>query len=141
PGQRRDPGTLRSVLGACPGSPPWSAPPAGWPPEPSGKPPAMTAIDTIDGILRTEVLRTIRTTAQLDIQFGALYFSAVRSALMGVSCPGCWAAMFAGRENVRIARIQFALAGMNAHINRDLCLAIEATCKVTGTLPQHGTAQ
>jgi hypothetical protein len=82
-----------------------------------------------------------RWLAQLDIQFAGLYFSAVRSALMGASCPGCWAAMFAGRENVRIARIQFALAGMNAHINRDLCLAIEATCKVTGTLPQHGTAQ
>jgi Family of unknown function (DUF5995) len=82
-----------------------------------------------------------RWLAQLDVQFACLYFSAVRSALTGASCPGCWAAMFAGRENVRIARVQFALAGMNAHINRDLCLAIEATCKATDTLPQHGTAQ
>jgi hypothetical protein len=79
--------------------------------------------------------------AQLDVQFACLYFSAVRSALTGASCPGCWAAMFATRDNVRIARIQFALAGMNAHINRDLCLAIEATCKATDTLPQHGTPQ
>lgn len=82
-----------------------------------------------------------RWLAQLDIQFARLYFSAVRSALAGAPCPGCWAAIFAGRENIRIARIQFALAGMNAHINRDLCLAIQATCKATGTLPQHGTAQ
>lgn len=79
--------------------------------------------------------------AQLDVQFASLYFSALRSALSGVSCPGCWAALFAGRANLQIARIQFALAGMNAHINRDLCLAIEATCKATDTLPKHGTAQ
>jgi hypothetical protein len=31
--------------------------------------------------------------------------------------------MFAVRSNIQIARIQFALAGMNAHINHDLCLS------------------
>jgi hypothetical protein len=30
---------------------------------------------------------------------------------------------------------------MNAHINHDLCLAINATCKATNTVPQDGTAQ
>jgi hypothetical protein len=79
--------------------------------------------------------------AQLDIQFARLYFSTVRSALTGAPCPGCWEAMFPLRDNVQIARIQFALAGMNAHINHDLCLAIEATCKATNTVPQHGTVQ
>lgn len=82
-----------------------------------------------------------RWLAQLDAQFAGLYFSALRAALAGDPCPGCWAAMFAGRADIRISRIQFALAGMNAHINHDLCLAIEATCKATGTLPQHGTQQ
>jgi Family of unknown function (DUF5995) len=79
--------------------------------------------------------------AQLDVQFARLYFSTLRSALTGALCPGCWEAMFAVRGDVRIARIQFALAGMNAHINHDLCLAIDATCKVTNTVPQHGTTQ
>lgn len=78
--------------------------------------------------------------AQLDVQFAGLYFAAVRAALTGASCPGCWRLMFAARANVRITRIQFALAGMNAHINHDLCLAIDATCKATNTVPQHGTA-
>ena len=78
---------------------------------------------------------------QLDVQFARLYFSTVRSALTGAPCPGCWQVMFSVRGNVRLARIQFALAGMNAHINHDLCLAIEATCKATNTVPQHGTAQ
>src|SRR5579862_8441500 len=49
--------------------------------------------------------------------------------------------MFSARANARIARIQFALAGMNAHINHDLCLAINATCRTMKTLPQHGTVQ
>ncbi len=78
--------------------------------------------------------------AQLDVQFARFYFGAVRSALTGAPCPGCWRAMFAVRANVQITRIQFALAGMNAHINHDLCLAIDATCKTTNAAPQHGTA-
>ena len=49
--------------------------------------------------------------------------------------------MFSCREQNRIARIQFALAGMNAHINHDLPLAVIATSKVTNTAPQHGTVQ
>lgn len=78
--------------------------------------------------------------AQLDVQFARFYFAAVRSALTGAPCPGCWRAMFAVRGNLQITRIQFALAGMNAHINHDLCLAIGETCKATNTAPQHGSA-
>lgn len=77
--------------------------------------------------------------AQLDVQFARLYFSSLRSALTQAPCPGCWKAMFAVRSNTRIARIQFALAGINAHINHDLCLSIDATCRLTNTVPQHGT--
>lgn len=79
--------------------------------------------------------------AQLDVQFARLYFGAVRAALSNAPCPDCWAAMFSVRDNLQIARIQFALAGVNAHINHDLCLAIDATCKATNTVPRHGTVQ
>jgi hypothetical protein len=78
--------------------------------------------------------------AQLDVEFARFYFAAVRSALTGAPCPGCWRVLFGVRDNVQITRIQFALAGMNAHINHDLCLAVDATCKATHTPPQHGTA-
>ena len=77
----------------------------------------------------------------LDIQFAGLYFNALHGSLTGAACPGCWSAMFAVRNQTRIARIQFALAGMNAHINHDLAAAIIATCKSTDTVPQHGSAQ
>ena len=79
--------------------------------------------------------------AELDVQFGKLYFDALGAALTGGRCPGCWRALFDCRDNVRIARIQFAMAGINAHINHDLAEAIVATCLATGTVPQHGGAQ
>ena len=79
--------------------------------------------------------------AQLDIQFARLYFNAARAVLTGAPCPGCWEAMFAARGNLRLARLQFALAGVNAHINHDLCLAIEATCRAVNSTPQKGSPQ
>jgi hypothetical protein len=79
--------------------------------------------------------------AELDVQFAKLYFNALCAALVATPCPGCWEAMLSCRNQNKIARIQFALAGMNAHINHDLPLAIIATCKATNTTPQHGTAQ
>ena len=47
--------------------------------------------------------------------------------------------MFAARDEIELARIQFAMAGMNAHINHDLPYAIVSTCKSTHTTPAHGT--
>src|SRR5271170_332154 len=50
--------------------------------------------------------------SELDVQFAGLYCSAVRAALSGGSCPGCWRVLFDSRDNPQIARIQFALAGV-----------------------------
>ena len=79
--------------------------------------------------------------AQLDVEFAGLYFSALRCSLTNQPCAGSWAAMFSVRNNAQIARIQFALAGMNAHINHDLCEAVNLTCKARNTVPLHGTVQ
>jgi len=79
--------------------------------------------------------------AQLDVQFARLYFNALHSSISGATCPGCWNAMFSCRNNEKVARIQFALAGINAHINRDLPEAIVATCRAMQTVPSHGTPQ
>jgi hypothetical protein len=79
--------------------------------------------------------------AELDVQFARLYFSALDAAISGGRCPGCWSVLLGSRTNLRVARIQFALAGINAHINRDLPDAIVATCKATHTVPLHGTPE
>ena len=77
--------------------------------------------------------------AELDVQFARLYFTALEAALTGQAYPGCWRALFASRDKVAVARIQFALAGINAHINHDLPQAIATTCQITASTPQHGT--
>jgi hypothetical protein len=78
--------------------------------------------------------------AELDVQFARLYFGALESALSEQPCPGCWQVLFEQRDQNSIARIQFALAGVNAHINHDLPQAIVSTCQITNTFPQHGDA-
>jgi hypothetical protein len=79
--------------------------------------------------------------AGLDVQFARLYFGALASALSGQPAPGCWQVLFNSRNQTPIARIQFALAGVNAHINHDLAQAIVSNCQATNTVPQHGSAQ
>ena len=79
--------------------------------------------------------------AQLDVQFARLYFGALESSLCGQPPAGCWQALFERRNQAAIARIQFALAGINAHINHDLAQAIVTTCQITATAPQHGGIQ
>jgi hypothetical protein len=79
--------------------------------------------------------------AALDVTFARYYFAAIQSSQSGAATPGCWQALFAVRNQPEIARIQFALAGMNAHINHDLPQAVVATCKATAIPPQHGTTQ
>jgi hypothetical protein len=79
--------------------------------------------------------------SELDVQFARLYFGALEAWLTDDTCPDCWQALFGCRGEVQIARIQFALAGINAHINHDLPEAIVATCQAMGAAPVHGTQQ
>ena len=79
--------------------------------------------------------------AELDVQFARLYFGALANWLQGKPAAGCWTALFARREQAAVARIQFAMAGINAHINHDLALAIDATCQATHTRPGHESTQ
>ena len=64
---------------------------------------------------------------RLDVIFAGLYFLAVVDSLGSQSVPSAWSALFEARYRNGIDRIQFALAGMNAHINHDLALALLAT--------------
>ena len=58
---------------------------------------------------------------ELDVVFANLYFSALAAGSSDVrSAPSAWRPLLEARHQPGIARLQFALAGMNAHINRDL---------------------
>ena len=72
---------------------------------------------------------------KLDVRFASYYFSAADAWRSGRPVPGCWRALLDRRSDAAIARVQFALAGVNAHINHDLPLALVETFAATGTAP------
>jgi hypothetical protein len=70
----------------------------------------------------------------LDVNFAGLFFSALESYDRDPA--------IAQRSGRGIAPLQFALAGMNAHINRDLPVALVTTCRelkleLSEGSPQH----
>jgi Family of unknown function (DUF5995) len=72
----------------------------------------------------------------LDCIFADLYFSALRNFLSGAgNTPGAWRPLFELRADARLTPLQFAIAGVNAHINRDLPLALVATFERFGLTP------
>jgi hypothetical protein len=78
----------------------------------------------------------------LDVSFANLYFAALRAFDAGSDdTPHAWLPLFEARASKTIAPIQFALAGMNAHINRDLPVALVETFAATGTTPAEDTPQ
>jgi len=65
---------------------------------------------------------------RLDVVFAGFYFAAVADTLeQNPDVASSWEALFEARNRAGVDRIQFALAGMNAHINHDLALALLQT--------------
>ena len=99
---------------------------------------ATTTAGDRDGIVCfTGLYRTITHTidvtpyedreflVRLDLEFARLYFDALRAyAVDRDSAPGPWRLLFDRRSDPEIERVQFAAAGVNAHINYDLAAAL-----------------
>ncbi len=81
----------------------------------------------VDTATRTAGFEDPEFISALDVVFAGLYFAAVDTAAAGNPPPRSWAPLLASRADPRIAPIQFALGGMNAHINHDLPLALMST--------------
>ena len=79
---------------------------------------------------------TFMTT--LDVVFANLYFAAAGAAANPAAAPLAWRPLIEQRAVAGIEPIQFALAGMNAHINHDLPLAVVSTCTQLATSPAAG---
>jgi hypothetical protein len=97
--------------------------------------------------------------AQLDVRFADLFFVATEhappapgspqatrssgraSAALPPTFPAAWAPLFEARGRKGVAPLQFAFAGMNAHINRDLPVALVATCEAAGIELEEGSPQ
>jgi hypothetical protein len=78
----------------------------------------------------------------LDVQFANLFFAAASAWRSGGAVPRAWAPLFNATSRTDIHPLQFALAGMNAHINRDLPVALVKTFTASGVAlrrdgPEH----
>ncbi|HEY4381522.1 MAG TPA: DUF5995 family protein [Acidobacteriaceae bacterium] len=79
---------------------------------------------------------------QLDVIFAGFYLRALAGYLSGdPSVPSSWTAMLEARNRPGVDRIQFALAGMNAHINHDLSLALLTLAGQTASAPNPASPQ
>jgi hypothetical protein len=93
-------------------------------------------------VLGTTAFRDPAFIAALDVAFANLYFQAIARADAGpAGAPAAWRPVLAARADRRIARLQFALAGMNAHINRDLPVGIVEAFQAVGGNPLFDEAR
>jgi hypothetical protein len=90
----------------------------------------LRVTEAVDGELAQASFADPAFLARLDVAFANLYFAALGAFLADPkTAPRAWMPLFTCRRKKRIAPIQFALAGMNAHINYDLPVALVSTCR------------
>jgi hypothetical protein len=76
----------------------------------------------------------------LDVAFANRYFDALRASVQQpAAVPRSWSVLVERRSDDRVESIQFAVAGVNAHINLDLAMAVLNTCEEIGDAPDSGT--
>jgi Family of unknown function (DUF5995) len=75
---------------------------------------------------------------KLDVYFGNAYFAALDAAESGRAPARAWAPLFEARHSQQIAPLQFALAGMNAHVNHDLAIGVVDVAEKLGLAPRGG---
>ena len=75
----------------------------------------------------------------LDVRFANLWLSAYDADASGRTVTPGWRPLFQAR-GAGLFPVQYALAGMNAHIEHDLAIAVVGTCRARGLEPEdvHG---
>ncbi|MET9531705.1 MULTISPECIES: DUF5995 family protein [unclassified Streptomyces] len=71
----------------------------------------------------------------LGVVFAERYLAAVDAVADGRRPPACWRPLFQYRHHPGVRPLQFALAGINAHIGHDLALAVIDSCRVLDCEP------
>ncbi|MFD4986865.1 DUF5995 family protein [Streptomyces sp. NPDC058374] len=77
----------------------------------------------------------VRAASTLTTLFAGRYLDAVAADAAGERVPACWRPLFAQRRHPGVRPLQFALAGIHAHIGHDLPLAVVDSCRALGCRP------
>jgi hypothetical protein len=90
----------------------------------------LAVTEAVDDAVKPGTFEDARFVRWLDVVFANMYFDALRNALFAAGpVPKAWAPLLEARGRRGVLPLQFALAGMNAHINRDLPVALVRTCE------------
>lgn len=94
----------------------------------------LTVTEGILDHLRTgDLFSDPNATGDLDVAFAARFLKAVAA---GDGASACWRPLMQLRGHADIHPLQFALAGINAHVEHDLPLSVVDTCRRLGTTPE-----
>jgi hypothetical protein len=86
----------------------------------------LTVTQRVAAALKANEFAAPDFVARLDVVFAGYYFAALDAVAAGKPTSKAWKPLFEDRGKKGVAPIQFALAGMNAHINHDLAHALVA---------------
>ncbi|MGW3953775.1 DUF5995 family protein [Streptomyces sp. NPDC004752] len=95
----------------------------------------LTVTEEVERRLDAGYFADPRAATALDVRFAHRYLAAVDAAADGRRPPACWRPLFQLRRHPGVRPLQFALAGINAHIGHDLALAVVDTCRTLGCEP------
>jgi hypothetical protein len=79
--------------------------------------------------------RDAQTMAELDVGFANLWLRAYDADAARRTVPPAWRPLFEARGGGRVP-VQYAVAGMNSHIEHDLPIAVVDTCRAHGLEPE-----
>ncbi|MFJ8733315.1 DUF5995 family protein [Streptomyces bauhiniae] len=95
----------------------------------------LTVTEEVDRRLDAGEFPDPCAAAALDVRFAERYLAAVDAGEDDRRPPACWRPLFQLRRHPGVTPLQFALAGINAHIGHDLALAVVDTCRALGCEP------
>ncbi|MGW7822834.1 DUF5995 family protein [Streptomyces puniciscabiei] len=95
----------------------------------------LTVTEEIDRRLESGEFPDPRAATALDVRFAERYLTAVDAVAHDRRPPACWRPLFQLRRHPGVRPLQFALAGINAHIGHDLALAVVDACRTLGCEP------
>jgi uncharacterized protein DUF5995 len=95
----------------------------------------LAVTEAVDRDVATARFGDARAAIALDVRFAQRYLAAVDAVMEDRRTPACWWPLFQLRHHPGVRPLQFALAGINAHIGHDLALAVVDTCRALGCEP------
>ncbi|MFI8188794.1 DUF5995 family protein [Streptomyces sp. NPDC085946] len=95
----------------------------------------LTVTEAVDRSVDAGRFADARAAITLDVRFAERYLAAVDAAAGGGRPPACWRPLAQLRRHPGVRPLQFALAGINAHIGHDLALAVVDTCRTVHCEP------